>query len=215
VLKGRNSPCTRSLGYFCVRDCLISSRFCRLASVMPCAESQLHCGHCELLEAGGVRTPVPDDDGRALSVVDEEMMETSADVDGRRWRATRLLLAAAVDAVDAVDADVLWRDSIFGVLDSVRVDGGRSFSLFLELRLDDRAADALLFRRELGRDAAISCRSRTSSHVSILINGFDSFLSLFSVDSSDSSGSLETLATALHHVEFETQETLLSVLALL
>jgi len=52
---------------------------------MPCAESQLHCGHCEsLLEAGGKSTPVPDDDGRALSVVDEEMMEISADVNGRR-----------------------------------------------------------------------------------------------------------------------------------
>lgn len=97
----------------------------------------------------------------------------------------------------------------------MRVNGGRSFSLFLELRLDDRVADALLLRRDRGGGTTLSRRSLTSSHASILITGFDSLLSLFSVGSSGSSGSLETLATALHQVEFETHDTLLSVLALL
>lgn len=118
-------------------------------------------------------------------------------------------------AVDAVEADVLWRESILGVLGSVRVDGGRSFSLFLELRLKDRGTDALLLGREWRGDAMVSRCSLTSSHASILMSGFESFFSLFSADSSDSSCSLETLATALHHVEFETHDTLLSVLALL
>jgi hypothetical protein len=138
-------------------------------------------------------------------VPDVEWMDGSIEVEGRRLE--RRLAAMVVPEVE-----VFWRFS--RLASKSRVDGGRSFSFCRELRGDsavDRAVD-----RAVEVDFMLSRRSWTFSSATpesrhLRVTAWY-FVSLFS-SSRSSSCSPEILAAALHHVEFDTHETLLSVLS--